>query len=108
MATAAAIRLTRDDRCQIVTTSDAALTVVTCSEEISEVLVQMTSAAGGYVQVEGAVQAAAVDTAAVELTASGSWVVTSHACGSGGNDDWSFGVARVAAGAVFRCVGSIK
>ena len=70
-------------------------------------LIQMTSAAGGYVQTEGAVQDAAVGSAVVELAASGSWVVEPEDCGRGGQGGWSFGVARVAAGAVFRLNGSL-
>ena len=105
MATAAAVRITPADLAQVVTTSDAALTIVYVDPFVGSVVVQMTSAAGGYVQTEGAVQDAAVGTAVGELTALGSWEVTRDMCGRAANGDWYFGVARSAAGAVFRLIG---
>lgn len=108
---AAGVTLRIDDREQIVTTSDAALTIVRCTRDIRRVTVQMTSAAGGYIQTEGAVQDAAVGTAVIELSASGAAsgedAITPSKCGVSGWVDWSFGVARSAAGAVFRLRGEV-
>lgn len=105
---AAAITISRSDRDQIVTTTDAALTIVNFSADIAEITVQMTSAAGGYLQLEGAVQGDAVGTAVVELAASGSATLVPEDCGVGAGLAGYFGVARVAAGAVFRVHGRIR
>lgn len=114
MATAPAVTLrsrapvagTVGDRSAVVTTSDAALTLISVEAGIESVLVQPTSAAGCYVQLEGAAQAGTVDAAAVEVAVGGSLLITPRDCGYGEGQAWAFGVARLAAGAVIRLNGS--
>lgn len=106
MATAAGCRLSRSDYGNVITTSDANQSLITCSADIAAVTVQPTSAAGCYVIVEGQAQDAAVPSSGrLELVALGSVVVTPEDCGSGSGQAWSFGVARSAAGAVIHLLG---
>lgn len=106
MATADAVSLTRSDYAGVVTTLDANQSLISCSSDLREVTVQPTSAAGCYVVVKGAAQAAAVPSSGrIELVGLGSVVVTPEDCGSAVGQAWSFGVARSAAGAVIHLLG---
>lgn len=118
MATASAVTLykrapaagTVGHRSAVVTTTDALLTLITVGAGLRSVLVQptRTSAAGCYVQLEGAAQGAAVDAAAVEVSVGGSLLITPSDCGYGDGQAWAFGVARLAAGAVIRLNASVR
>lgn len=108
MATAAAVMMQRSARSHVVTTLDGNLTLVSCPPEIREVLIQPTSAAGALVQVEGAAQAGTPTAGAVEVVAGGSLSIVPEDCGVGLGQAWSFGVARLAAGAVIRLNGSVR
>ena len=108
MATAA-ITLSLDDRCQVVTTTDALLTMVTVPPTIGVVTVQVTSAAPALLQTEGAVQGAAPSTASLSLSAGASVPISGADCGVGPNSAYTFGVARDGAtNAVIKILGSVR
>jgi hypothetical protein len=94
MATAASIRISPGDYSQQVTTLDAAITVVEVAAGFASVTVQPSAAAGCYVILEGAVQAAAIGVYAADLAARQSCVITGADCGSRIGGAFSFGVAR--------------
>lgn len=104
---AAGISLSKRPYTGIITTDDANQSLISCSADIRSVTVQPTSAAGCYVITEGQTQGAAVPSSGrAEVAAGGSAVVTPNDCGSGVGQAWSFGVARVSAGAVIHVLGS--
>ena len=110
MATAAGVRITPDSAgiANVITTSDANLTIVSVSPFVASVLVQPTiaGAAGAYVQVVAPAQGDAVGTVRTEVIAGGSDPVSKDSCPvNATTGDWYFGVARMAAGAVIQLRG---
>lgn len=91
---------------QTVTTSDALLTMITAPGGCAAVLVQARDEAL-YVQLKGAAQGAAVGVA-IRLADGKALTVYPSMCGVSGESDWSFGVARVAAGAKAICSAVVR